>query len=244
MKRTVPFLAALLLPLAAAAQSDERCTLPGELLAEDPSGDAGLQPGIDGLPDGQDDILSFHAAEPGNLPGTLAFTITLRGLATVPPGYRYVVYFNPPGQEAAGYWAAMITDGPAPRFAYGTSSVLPTADAPVPLRVFEEAGTLNAASNFTSEGVITLVVDKSAVGNPTAGNELTGVLTTARRSVPGALMGPGLTVDRAPAGEAFYLLIGNESCGSSKSGVLGAGAFGLPVLLGLLGLAALRRRAH
>jgi hypothetical protein len=245
MKRLIPLAAALLsaAPLLAWADA-ESCTLPGELVAEDAGGDAGLQAGVDGLPDGQDDILALYAAEPPALAGKLVFTVQLGGLNPVPPGYRWVVYFNAPGHETEGWWAAMTTTGDvAPRFVYGTSVVLPDASSPVPLRSFTEKGALDAASNFTADGRITLVLDKAAAGLPDSGVTLEGVLTTARRSAPDAAGGPGLTVDRAPESEGFYDLKGSGGC-RAKSGVAAlAGAFApIPLLLLLIG-ALTRRKA-
>ena len=113
--------------------------------------------------------------EPASSPGNFMFKMKVNNLATVPPNSRWRITwdsFASPGQQ---YYVGMTTgSGNAPpTFEYGT-----LADAGVPaIFVIQETKVASAlpASNFTSDGTITIFAPKSAFGNPQAGDLLGAV---------------------------------------------------------------------
>jgi hypothetical protein len=100
----------------------------------------------------------------------------------------------------------MATDATgAVSFAYGTgTSASPAASAGTPA---------DPASGYTADGTIRIVVPRSGIGNPSAGQVLSSFLTRVR--VEAGPTGSALTPDNAPdslAGAGSYRLVGNESC--------------------------------
>ncbi|MES0873579.1 S8 family serine peptidase [Sinimarinibacterium thermocellulolyticum] len=236
--------------------SDERsCLLPGLTQATSPPGQTG-----NGTPTGQDDLRQLWIAEPRETPGKLVFTIKVDNLAPQPiPGYRWYAYFKIDGEDN-NYFVAMDTVQGTPRFIYGlrdsTESTIGTIPAVGGVGLFEELGTLDAASGFAADGTITLVLDKSVLGIQT-GQALTGIAASIRQTT-NPVNGAGLTVDSAAA-VSGYRVVGNEVCatadGSSEGGGTpggGApatpdagrfgGALGMPLLAMLLAAWSLRRR--
>ena len=104
----------------------------------------------------------------------LMFKMKVGDLSTIPPNSRWRIAwdsYSSPGQQ---YYVGMTTGASgAPTFEYGT-----LADAGVPaILVISETkvGTPDPASNFQSDGTITIFVPKSAVGNPQPGDLLGAV---------------------------------------------------------------------
>lgn len=194
--------------------SDERtCELPGFTMLTSPVGLTG-----NGTMTGQDDVRQGWLAEPTELPGTVAFTIKVDNLSPQPvTGYRWYFYFSVPGDDTQ-YFVNMDTTAGVPTFNYGAYALVETG-APVltGLGTFETLGTINAASNFTTDGVITLVLDKEVFGLQT-GDEISGLAVSVRQTTNPA-NGAGLTVDSAAAQED-YLLVGNDTC-AAPSGLTG-----------------------
>lgn len=238
--------AALILPSASAQDGNPACTLPGELISEDASGDHSIAPTGEGFPD----IQTLHMGEPGG-GGQLVFTYKMADLALLPPGTAWIVRFImdelPAG--AAEYFVAMLTD-PAgePHFVHGTAALDPAALT----LLFTPAGALNAQSNFTEDGAITLALDKAEIAAMVPGAAIYGMVPLTHRVTPtdGALPfyygfrsvgGAPLAYDEAPDG--FYELVAEDACaGGGKLGLLGAGALGACLLLPL-GLIGFWRRA-
>jgi hypothetical protein len=202
------------------------CEQPGVTALLDPAGDASdtLQ---------QHDITSVSMAEPQDKSGKLVFTLKVLNLSTVPPGWRWAVRFTAPqappkptGTETQDDWfVSMVTsDGAAPTFTYGTSGV-PTVSAPSPVgdkttsRVFTTIGNLDAASNFNADGTITLILPKSAIGNPAPGQTITNILGSVRATVPSALPGTGGTNETIPdsTGPGLYTLRTANLCLSNTA---------------------------
>ncbi len=246
-----PLSALLLLCAVPVTQAEDStaCTLPGELVVEDASNDSGVQPGV-----GDQDFLDFqtlHLAEPASMPGKLVFTFKVRALSQTPPGLRWAVQFaasEPPPNGEEGWFVMMTTEmnasaipsqaGTQPNFSYGTTGVQPP-DAPTGIRLFTVVGELAEGSGFNADGTITLVLEKSVIGNLPAGGFIENIFPIVRTiTTPN-----GNSFDQAP-GTGFYELIGNESCSSGKSGILGAGALSPLALLVLAGLGALGLRRH
>jgi hypothetical protein len=112
--------------------------------------------------------------EPASSPGNFLFKIKVNSLATVPPNSRWRIIWNSftsPGQQ---YYVGMTTGNTGtPTFEYGT-----LADAGVPaIFVIQETtvGTADPASNYQTDGTISIIAPKSAFGNPQPGDLLGAV---------------------------------------------------------------------
>jgi len=191
------------------------CALPGLTILQDPSNDE-----LDMLP--AHDVQSLSIAEPfAFTPNNVVLTLKMQGLATVPPNTRWPVTFT----VGAVNYTVQMTDAPAdypvgctttacithtPIFQYG-----PTANLGPPntLTTIDPtaAGNTNP-SNFTPDGTITIVVPRSAIGNPSVGQSLSGFLTRIV-GVNGTLI--TLTPDNMPDGltpAGTYNIVGNAFC--------------------------------
>jgi PKD repeat protein len=95
------------------------------------------------------------------------------------------------------------SDGVAPTFTWGVTSV-PQGAA----RVFTTKGDLNPASNATTDGTITLVLPKSAIGNAQPGTGISLSLASVRATVPSPFPGTGGTNETIPdsTGAGSYAL--------------------------------------
>jgi hypothetical protein len=176
-------------------ESTGACMLPGVQVLVDPTGDAS---------DTQTahDITSVSMSEPEALSGKLVFTIKVADLASMPPGWRWAVRFGapqaPPAHPVIGpqedWFVSMVTsDGAAPTFTYGSTGVFQGA-----ARVFVTLGNLDPASSFNADGTITLVLPKSAIGNPAPGQAITSIFGSVRATVPSAIPGTGGTNETIP----------------------------------------------
>ena len=156
------------------------CVLPGAQVVVDPVGDPS-----DTLP--QHDITSVNLSEPQAYAGKIVFTIKVANLTQpVPPNFRYAVRFGAPTPPAPDpvlgaqedYFVSYVSG--AEQFTYGTTGVPENA----PGRVFTTLGNLDPASNVSPDGTITLVLPKSAIGNPTPGQAITSVFGSVRLNGP------------------------------------------------------------
>jgi PKD repeat protein len=214
------------------------CAVPGKTIMTSPVGSSsiplpvpivgGLLPPVpDPLP-GQD-LLSVSVAEPATLPGKLVFTLKVDTLSPAPtPLTRWAVFFTIPN-DLHTYYVAMATDSGTPTFVYGTRGSLGGVKISVLglLTLYNDLGTLDPASNFSADGTIALVLDKSTLGLKT-GDTLQGLLSTSAiliqlpPTATGAstMLTVGETVDAT--GTRFgYQLIGGAcgtGSGSSSSG--------------------------
>ncbi len=121
------------------------------------------------------DIREVTVSEPGNLTNKLVFKMKVADLSTVPAGRRWRVIWDFSTSPGAQYFVGMTTDSAgAVTFDYGTVA---TATVGLLLGVPSETrvGALDAGSNFTTDGTITLIISKSNVGNPTPGDVLGGI---------------------------------------------------------------------
>jgi PKD repeat protein len=189
------------------------CTAAGVLAITDTAA-----PSLEGVDpqqgDGSDDLQFVWIGEPAGAQERLVFTMKVAALASVPSGYRWVSYFT--AADGTLYYVSMSTnDGPTPVFAYGIHGYDPAAGA----STFQQLGTLDAASNYSADGTITLVLDKAAPGLTAplhAGDLLSDISASVRVSTAddpsgtgGA--GAGLTVDGAGAPNP-YVVVGNVTC--------------------------------
>jgi hypothetical protein len=192
-------------------------------------GAAGQNP----LPEYLIDYISV--AEP---PGTnkLQFTMKVGDLSTVPPNSRWRIVWNSITTPDEQYYVGMTTDNTAPNpvvsFEYGTLATTSLVVLGVPTE--NPVGTPDAASHFNADGTITILIDKSLVGNPHPGDLLGAVngrtFDSGDVSSGGTLERSTLLVDHTfikgntdnsyPA--ATYTVVGNTSCSSSAIAPVGA----------------------
>lgn len=233
---------------AAAAQAkpgDAYCSVPGELVAEDATGDATFIVAPEVIP-GHD----VHEVRIAELPGgdgidRIHFTLTIDALAPaftplssyevefmlgdgVERFVRFTPYPVPP--EAA------VFEGQDLMFSYGHRGVDPTTGN----GVFSIDGPADPASSASPDGTITIVLPVDVLPLETPNDFLINVAGIAQHNYMG---GATLDVDQSDA-PGVYQLHGSASCSSGKdSDLLGinVGAAS-PLLLALFGLAALRRR--
>jgi uncharacterized repeat protein (TIGR01451 family) len=174
---------------------DDICVPPGLTLITDRTGDqTGSQQGHD--------IHRVSAAEPflGDGVDKVFFTVKVASLSPAPPpDTTWLVSFRSP--DNAQRFVAMKTDPAGQvRFVYGTG-----------ITGTPESGTLDAESNFNTNGTITLVASPSKIGNPAPGQSLTEILMRVRIEGGAAVVFP----DNAPGDlslQASYRLSGNAAC--------------------------------
>jgi hypothetical protein len=113
--------------------------------------------------------------EPGAANNDLMFKMKVSNLSSVPPNSRWRMVWDSFSSRGQQYYVGMTTgsSGP-PTFEYGT---IATAVVGLVVGVPTETmvGTADPASNFQSDGTITIFVPKSAVGNPQPGDLLGAV---------------------------------------------------------------------
>jgi hypothetical protein len=189
-------------PVAVVVVVENACDQPGLTILTDPPNDE-----IDMVPG--HDVQSLRISEPfAFAPNKVVFTLKMQSLATVPPDTRWPVTFNAP--NGTNYTVRMTNspvDGAtttAPIFQVGRT----TSTTPPPAEPFVAA---DAASKFNADGTITIVVPRSAIGNPAVGQNLTGFLTRIAVNLVGATITPdNMPGSLAPTGS--YTIVGNASC--------------------------------
>lgn len=218
-------------PVGQAAPQQSACSSPGITILTDPSGDIFTPVGQDTNPGW--DLRSLSLSEPFALvtPNKLVFTLKVQNLNVVPPESRWPIQFLVNGGTTTGYWVDMssrASDGgspAAPVFRYGTFN--PTGGTGgaygTPTTV---VGTADAASNYSTDGTITVIVPRSVIGNPAVGGHLNGFLVRVRFGADAASVTPdNMPDDLAPTGN--YTVVGNASCAPNSAPV--AQLIGYPV---------------
>jgi hypothetical protein len=247
--------AAMLVLFAAPAQAQDTayCTVPGELVSEDASGDAGAQ----GAPDPVEahDVEAVYIAEPAGT-NKLVITLKVKTLSPepVPNSIYYTSFMLDDEREYFVVFRPYVLPDPTPnqiQFGYGhlepdttgaTGGTLVT-DGPV-------------EGSFDADGFITWTVDSTLIPALATTVDMFSIVGEARviagspfahpaqppPPAPRVPSGFVVIVDESPAG--FYTLRGGASCaGAGKSGsglVAGGMPAGLLLLLTLAGWA--RRR--
>jgi hypothetical protein len=162
-------------------------------------------------------------AEP---PGTnnLQFKMKVTNLASVPPNSRWRIVWNWEGAIGQQYYVGMRTDAnSAETFDYGHVS---TAVVGLVLGVPTETQEGNATGTATADGLITITVPKSAIGNPQIGDLLGAVNgrtftgdtpETANLERSNLLMDHTFVKAQRDNGRpaATYLISGNNFCGAT-----------------------------
>lgn len=176
-----------------------QCSLPGQVVLTDPSGDQV------GAPSNADlDILSGSVAElAGN--NNFVFSLNVADLSNPGVNHQWRIFWNDPSVAGQRFYVGMDTSAAgAVSFSYGTIA----ATGGVPLTQLPAA----AGSGYAADGTITIVVPKSGVGNPAAGSSLTNL--QARTFL---LQGDATTYLTAAAadvtGYSTYSVVGNSYCG-------------------------------
>jgi FG-GAP repeat. len=170
------------------------CYSPGTLVVDD-SPDISILPYLD--------TEKVFIAEPHYADGSQKLVITMKvktlrpdlAVVTVPLGVWTVVLTNSNGSDR---YVQMNTLLGSPRFTHGTVSNL------LGIPIFNEIGQIQGEYNTT--GTITFVVNKSSIGNPPVGSQLTVEARTYLNTV-----GIGL-VQIDLAGSAVHQLSGNSGC--------------------------------
>ncbi len=199
------------LPVGAATVGNDPCIIPGVEILTDQSGDI-ITP-IGETTNGGWDLRSLSIAEPyAFAPDKLVFTVKVEDLTVVPPNTRWPIQFRVPGDpNTLGRWVDMSTIPPAspaaPVFRYGTFAIAqPAGTYGAPSTV---GGNADAASTYSADGTIRIVVPRSNIGNPAVGQNLTGFLMRVRFGTDLAAVTPDNMPDSlAPSGS--YTVVGND----------------------------------
>ncbi|HEY3025918.1 MAG TPA: hypothetical protein VGJ55_07200 [Pyrinomonadaceae bacterium] len=175
------------------------CKLPGVTVVRDSTGDS------DGVPGHDVEFVSVAELYQTDGSQKLYFTLKVGSLDPVAtPNTSWKVLFKAP--DGITHFVEMNTFNPsAIKFRYGHIQVDPTTG--VNNNVSD--GDLDPASNFKTDGTITLVIANSKVGNPGPGQSLVAIKGEVR-----ALLGAtaGLLVLIEDTGVGSYTVAGNDSC--------------------------------
>jgi len=174
--------------------------LPGVTVVTDATGDqTGLVAGHD--------VQSVSIAEPYLADGSqkLYFTLKVGSLSPVAtPNTSWKVLFR--GPDGITHFVEMNTFDPtAIKYRYGHIEV----DATTGVNNNVNDGDADPASNFKTDGTITLIIGNNKVGNPAAGQSLVAIKGEVRLLV-GATAGLLALVDDTGAGS--YAVVGNDYC--------------------------------
>jgi hypothetical protein len=207
-----------LLPGAAQAQVDPRCSEPGVTILTDPLGDANPTTGNPAT----DDIERLSIAEPGSLgPGKIMFILKMASLPATLPGdvagrrtwpVTIMNAADPP-------LPAMPTDNFVVRmstFPLGPPPTFSAAPGTSPNPVTNPGTPADPASNYTTDGSIRIIVSRSQIGNPMPGQTISNFITRIRVHGGAVDLTPdNMPDDLIPAGD--YTLIGSENCVTNRA---------------------------
>jgi hypothetical protein len=115
-------------------------------------------------------------AEPPSNPGKLLFQMKVSALSSVPAASRWRIVWNSVASPVEQFYVGMTTDqNSAVTFEYGTVQIVSLPPAPAPgvigLPTELPIGAPDSGS-FNADGTITILIDKSKVGNPQPGDIL------------------------------------------------------------------------
>jgi uncharacterized repeat protein (TIGR01451 family) len=181
----------------------DACTLPGVLVAGDPSDNA-----PNSSPVAETDIKALYVAEPHQADGGHRLVITLKvGASTAaapPPSSQWYVMWNRPTADATfdRNYVAMKTDAAGqPSFEYGKIAP-PSANLPTRLGA-ADAGTYDAAT-----GTITITISTDKVDGVSAGSVLSGLQARTFLARPDG--GPVTQLQSTDFGDiGIYYVVGN-----------------------------------
>jgi hypothetical protein len=191
------------------------CIAPGLTVATDASND---QTGGAASTGKDVDIQSVSIGEPyyADGSGKLVFTMKVADLRSLQPNRQWRIFWNTPAAISTGgiYYVGMNTDNNSQvTFEYGTAEVQVVGlvlGVPVTSRV----GTPDAGTNYTPDGTITIVIDKSKVGSPKPGDLLGGILGRTFTLTGNTTTRSTTALDTAFASsyDGTYMVIGNAAC--------------------------------
>ena len=174
------------------------CVAPGVSILTDPAGDE-----LDAQT--THDVRSLSISEPyrNSATDTLTFTLKMTSLASLPPSTHWAVQFD---VGTTTYTARMSTAAPAtpqaPVFEYfqgPENTGLPTLS------------TADAASNYNTDGTITLVVPRSGIGSPAVASQLKNFVVRIVEYAGGGFPNMDAMPDSStPTGS--YTVLGNGAC--------------------------------
>ncbi len=176
----------------------DTCTVPGMTL--------NVTPGASELMQASQTITSIQVSEPADKPGFIVFTINVSSLSTLPPNTAWQVLFDTPTGEQ--YYVQMDTydAGGAAEFFYGGN----VFDASTSTNTVTNIGSLDASSNYTPAGVITLVAPESDFGGFNAGGELTYIFSDV--TLLGGAAGVGLIETLQSTSVSLYTVRSSNFC--------------------------------
>jgi hypothetical protein len=171
------------------------CSLPGLTILQDGSNDE-----VDMVP--AHDVQKLSIGEPFAFASNkIVFTLKVQSLASVPAETEWPIKFDAP--DGNNYTVQMTTEAAdgatvaTPLFQVFKTGSLPPLPAADP------------ASNFTPDGTITIIVPRSAIGNPVVGSQLNHFLV--RIAIAGSTITPdNMPNNLTPAGS--YAIVGNAFC--------------------------------
>jgi hypothetical protein len=186
------------------------------------------QPGGAGAAPASLAIDYIAVGEPANSPGNFMFVMKVTGplTAPLPPNSRWRIVWDSFKSSGQQFYVGMQTDSSsAVTFGYGTvmTGAIPPVVGLIGVPIETPVASALAASNFQTDGTITIFVPKSAVGNPQPGDLLgavNGRTFTGDTSQTVTLERSTLLVDHtfvkaqrdngSPA--ATYTVLGNSAC--------------------------------
>lgn len=198
----------------ACTPTESSCVAPGVTVLTDAVGDAlDMQP--------SHDIVKLSIAEPASLgPGKIMMVLKMASLQNVPPNTTWPIVFHAP---AGDFWVRMsdvVTQSNptgAVKFAYGSgtqaTALTPlNCGAPPAATCADNPGTpADPASNFNADGTISIVIPRSAIGNPAPGAILTNFLVRVSVEAGASSLTPdNMPNSLTPAGS--YTIFGSENC--------------------------------
>ena len=237
--------------VSAAEGDGDVCAAPGVTVIEDAAGDVDIQ-GTAPAPVPVDtyDLLSLQVAQPPQDDGVnrLVFTFKTAALSTLPPVASWYTSFK--GENGNLYGVRMNTDpsGAAAFQSYTVAGSLDAGDgAAVDGRFADVVTPAEAASNYSADGTITIVVKASDIGASRTGEIKQFNAGTVQRVGEESIGGAAFVMDAAPDDLSRHgsgsLADDGSNCGGSKSRLEKfGGALNAALLLPLGGLALWRRR--
>lgn len=182
------------------------CTLPGQTVVGDPSGDQVGAPANAGL-----DVQNVYVAEPagGN---NLAVTLQVGDLSTLGPNQQWRVFWDNADGSGNRWYVGMDTDPTGkPSFIYGQNFGVasPVKYAPGVQETVNPA--LSGSTYNPADGTITVVVPKDQVGSPAAGSSLGSVQARTFAGSGDVTATSSTAIDTSSFGS--YAVVGNSYCG-------------------------------
>src|SRR3989449_697695 len=187
---------------------EDPCKVPGITILTDAVGDA-----LDKNP--AHDIVKLSIAEPASLGlGKIMFILKMVSLQSVPPDTTWPIVFHVDA-PAGDFWVRMSNAASPTNPTGAITFSVGTGTNPNPLP--NNPGTpADPASGFNADGTISIVIPRSAMGNPAPGTTLSHFLVRIRQELGAVAITPDNMPDSTtPAG--LYTIKGSENCAAACS---------------------------